>query len=295
MKMIETRYASPTADLTFKLVFGEDQHKQLTIDFLNDLLERPEGKLIKEITFINRENTPRNLLDKRTFLDISCKDQSGARFIIEMQTGPESYFDKRALYYTANLLARQLENTDPYTELKPVIFIGILTYNLYKTHNNVVSHHLICDMNTGKQSLDLVELHFVELSKFDKKADQLESKIDKWLFYLKSATTVKEIPAAYKDSPSMQQAFDIVERTKWSSERIEKYEREIEFARKNLTQELVVLEELKEARKEGRQEGVQKEKEVIAMSLLQEGLDVDLIAKATKLTIDQIEALRKKK
>ena len=264
--MIETRYASPTADLTFKLVFGEDPHKQLTIDFLNDLLERPEGRLIKEITFINRENTPRNLLDKRTFLDISCKDQSGARFIIEMQTGPESYFDKRALYYTANLLARQLENTDPYTELKPVIFIGILTYNLYKTHKNVVSHHLICDMNTGKQSLDLVELHFVELTKFNKTADQLESKIDKWLFYLKSATTV------------------------------------IEFARKELTQALVQAKELAEAKEgrkkaleEGRQEGGQKEKEVMAIKLLKKGMDISEVADLTGLAIDQIEDLRKKK
>ena len=185
--MIYKIFAYPLADSTFKLIFGQDNHKQVTIDFLNDFLERKGTREISQISFMRQENTPRILGERMSILDISCQDQAGNRFIIEIQREREVYFDLRALYYAASLLSRQLNETEPYSKLTPVIIIGILDFTLYKSSSEAISHHMICDMSTGKQSIDLIELHFIELSKFNKKVDELVSHIDKWIFFLKNS------------------------------------------------------------------------------------------------------------
>jgi len=50
---INSPFLDPTYDITFKRVFGNEEHKEITIDFLNDFLERPEGKRITAVNFAN--------------------------------------------------------------------------------------------------------------------------------------------------------------------------------------------------------------------------------------------------
>ncbi len=173
-------------------------------EIFNDFLERKGSKIIEDISFMHQEQNPRNLGDKKSILDINCKDKAGHHFIIKIQREKEYFFDMRALYYAANLLSRQLKETEPYNKLKPVIVIGIVDFVLYKTSHEAISHHMICDMSTGQQSIDLIELHFIELAKFHKKVDELVSHIDKWIFFLKNAQQLEEIPKNYKNNPQCQ-------------------------------------------------------------------------------------------
>lgn len=298
------RFADPKIDSTFKLVFGQNKNKDITRDFLNDVLERPEGKKIERINFINRENTPMDLQDKQTFLDIACTDQTGAQFIIEIQRSPQSYFARRAVFYTANLYIRQLSQGESYNILQPVIFLEILTDPFFKNHDQVVTHHRFYDQFKTEQSIDLLELHFVELSKFHKKIDQLVTNLDKWLFYLKDAATLNHIPQAYDDCPTMQKAFEIIERSKWTKEQIDLYERQEMYARALFTtaldhqetkQELEkAKKDLEEAEQAVAQSRLQAQQDV-ACNLLQEGMSIDFIVKATGLSKAHIEKLCGKK
>ncbi len=302
-------FASPLFDSTFKLVFGQKSHKQVTIDFLNDLLERTgKSNAIQDITFIHQELAPRRFDDKKSILDINCIDANKNHFIIEIQRRSEDYFDWRLFYYAASLLSRQLQETEPYSKLKPVIILGILNFKLYCDSDEPISHHKMCDMRTGKQSVNLIELHIVELGKFNKKVDQLVSHIDKWLFFLKSAHNQVAIPAVYNDTPSIRKAFDVIARLHWTQEQIDAYEKEAMLFRIEITQELAEekkrnakkeegLEEgLKkgkiEGKIEGRIEGEKKAKQETALNLLAMEMPIEMIVKATGLTLQEIEALQ---
>ncbi len=287
---MNTKFAYPLTDSTFKLIFGQNKHKQLTIDFLNDFLERKGTKIIEDISFMHQEQNPRDFGAKKSILDINCKDQAGNHFIIEIQREREYFFDMRALYYASSLLSRQLKETDPYNQLKPVIIIGILDFILYKPSDQVITHHMICDMSTGKQSIDLIELHFIELSKFNKKVDELISHIDKWIFFLKNAQNLLEIPKNYQDTPSIQEAFHLVDRLNWTPQQNRQYENEVRAMQRDITQDLAEAKELEDAI----EQGALKKAESVALHGLQKGLDLSLIQELTGLSVEQIAVLRKK-
>jgi predicted transposase/invertase (TIGR01784 family) len=290
-------FATPLLDSTFKLVFGEKQHKQVTIDFLNDLLERT-GKTneIKDIAFMHQELASRRFEDKKSILDINCTDAKGNQFIIEIQRKSEDFFDWRLFYYAASLLSRQLQETAPYSTLKPVIILGILNFKLYPDFDEPVSHHLMCDMRTGKQSIPLVELHIVELGKFNKKVDQLVTHIDKWLFFLKEAHDQSTIPAVYDDFPTIRQAFDVLARWNWKPEQVAAYDREIMAFQIDITQEIAQTKKLHEGIQQGIHEGlelrIQKEKENLAINFLHLGLSLEQVSQGTGLTIEHIKKLK---
>ncbi len=277
-------FATPLLDSTFKLVFGETRHKQLTIDFLNDLLERTgESNQIKEISFMHQELAPRRFDGKKSILDINCTDVQGHQFIIEIQRKSEDFFDWRLFYYGASLLSRQLSETDPYSKLKPVIILGILNFKLYSQFDEPVSHHMMCDMRSGRQSINLIELHIVELGKFNKKVDQLVTAIDKWLFFLKEAHDQVNIPAVYDDTPSIRQAFDALARWNWKPEQVASYDREVLEFQIQITQELAQAAKIKD--------GI----ENIAINMLKKSMSHEDIADVTGLSIGQIAELAKNK
>ncbi len=274
------KFASPTKDSTFKLLFGEKNHKNLTIDFLNSFLDRKPGHLITNISFMPQEQTPRSYAERKSILDIHCKDESGNQFIIEMQAGRENFFIARALYYAASLLSRQLNKEDFFTDLKQVIIIGILDYALIDTHKQVISHHLITDMSTGQQSTNLIELHFIELAKFKKTENQLETQTDKWIFFLKNAHKLLEIPDSCKDSEVIAQAFHLMECNNWTPEQIRQYEADLINFKRILTQDHSLLEE-----------GQQKANETTAIKMLKKNKDFTEISEFTDLSIEHIKML----
>ncbi len=282
--MIKNVFATPLLDSTFKLVFGEKSHKQLTMDFLNDLLERTgSSHEIKEISFMHQELVPRKFEDKKSILDINCTDGQGNQFIIEIQRRNEDYFDACLFYYAASLLSQQLQETDPYSRLKPVIILGILNFKLYPDSDEPISHHMMCDMRTGKQSINLIEVHVVELGKFTKKVDELMTHIDKWLFFLQCAHEQVAIPEVYHDMPSIQKAFDVIARWNWTPQQVAEYEQEVRAFQIAITQEL--------AEEKKREVSVYEAKKDIAINLLHFGLSKEQVAAATGLTIDQINKL----
>ena len=238
-------FANPTYDIAFKRLFGNANHANLTKSFLNTVLNRKNEHLIEEITFVNTEKTPRFHQEKKTYIDIQCKDKAGHEFIIEMQSTKEDSFEKRAQYYVAHGLSRQLENRGFYTGLKPVIFVGVLGFNLLdsdKKSSAVITQHLITNQSTQKQDLDLMEFHFIELPKFKKTEKELVTEADRWFYFLKEATELDEIPQSCAQSADVKEAFEIMERANWDAKTWGMYEEErklqIYFATQEYEQQL---------------------------------------------------------
>ena len=67
------RFLDPKSDIVFKKIFG--QHPELIKSFLNGILPLSEGRLIKTLTYLTPEQSPRIPSMKNTIVDVKCTDQ----------------------------------------------------------------------------------------------------------------------------------------------------------------------------------------------------------------------------
>lgn len=70
---------NPMNDVLFKFIFGSEERKRITIDFINSVLERDREHEIIDIEFKNVEFVPLRDNDKLTSLDVFCVSEAGAR------------------------------------------------------------------------------------------------------------------------------------------------------------------------------------------------------------------------
>jgi len=284
MKM---NFANPKADFTFKRLFGSDGHKKLTISLLNNILGRTKNNEIAEIKFCNIENIPAMDTEKESYLDILCTDKLDNKFIIEMQVAKEQAFRKRSVFYTALGIVEQMHKGDDYNKIKPVIFIGILNHPMFANRDRVISHHIVCDMDTSTQSFEEVEWHYVELCNFHKELDELQTNMDKWLYFLKKAESLTMIPTQFAHLPEFKEAFEVIEQSLWTPEERRAYLKSLDALNKNNRLQAGIFEE-------GLEEGELREKEKITIKMLKKNKDIAEISELTDLTIEQIIALKNK-
>lgn len=281
------QYLSPRTDITFKRVFGNEHHKKITISFLNSLLDLKEGKLIKEIAFRDTANVRETINQKDSFVDIHCIDQASNHFIIEMQVAPQAYFLQRSIYYSSLVFSRQLATAVNYEKLVPVILIAVVDHILFKDHNNVITNYVFTDSKTGKaMSQSYLELHFVELPKFKKTVDELETDADEWIYFMKDAENLKAIPAKMQHSQAFQEAFHVLDKMRWTDDEFEAYIAQLDTAGRE--------DRIEQAgRERGQQEGALKKSEAFAIKLLKKGMSLSEISDLAELSIEQIAELSK--
>ncbi len=308
------KYLSPRSDMAFKKLFGSNDHKELTMKFLNAMLQLPAGKLIEKINFQDTTLFSTQAEGREVAFDVYCTDEQDNHFIIEMQSLNEYDFFERAQYYIARALAAQLKKTESYKKLLPVIFVGIVNYNLDNIHknkrtaefrsssiikleesleqsNDIISQYSFIDRTTGIiLPVPLMELHFIQLPKFKKTIDQCENIIDEWLFFMKNAERCDEIPQQMKKSELFIEAFNIIAQKNWTKDELEKYVKEQDAVGK---EERIQEGAFDEGEQKGKQEGKNEKAEEIAIKLLQEGMDISFIVKMTGLSVEQIKQLDK--
>ena len=59
MAMSEAEIFNPMNDVAFKFIFGKEERKQITIDFLNTVLHKSLAHEIRDISFRQTEMIPR--------------------------------------------------------------------------------------------------------------------------------------------------------------------------------------------------------------------------------------------
>lgn len=217
------RFADPKNDLAFKKIFGDINHKNILISFLNSILDFKEGRTIVDVSLANPYQVPKIPELKETILDIKAKNKNGDSFIIEMQKKDLGDFTKRSLYYTSKAYVEQLARGTDYSKLKKVYFIGILNFTIF-SNKNYISRHLITNQETKMQDLDDFEFSFIELPKFNKELHQLNTLLDKWIYFLKNADNLELVPAQYQSIQEFKEAFEIASQCNWNKKELEIYE-----------------------------------------------------------------------
>lgn len=292
-------FLDPRNDVAFKKIFGSEQHKEVTISFLNSILEYTDEKAIKEIQFLNTEQAPFIIKEKKSnVLDIMCTDQQGNRYIVEMQVNRVKEFAKRMVYYGAKSYAMQLGKRQSYRALAPVIVVAILDFVMFPDKKNHKSIQLILDNKTYEQDIKELAFAFVELPKFIKKEEDLESVEDKWLYFIKQISSKHEIPASLAEG-EFEEACSMAERMRWSEDELNAYDDAIVRATDaqgalELAEEKGMARGMQRGMQQGMQQGEWEKACVIAKKMLARNVNIEIIAEDTGLTFEQIVALKEK-
>ncbi|MCJ8327804.1 MAG: Rpn family recombination-promoting nuclease/putative transposase [Campylobacterales bacterium] len=289
------KFADPKNDLAFKKIFGDSNHKNILISFLNSVLDFKGLQTIVDVSLANPYQVPKILELKETILDIKATNKNGDNFIVEMQKKDLGDFTKRSLYYTSKAYISQLPKGNDYTALKKVYFIGILNFKIFD-NENFISRHLIINQETNQQDLDDFEFSFIELPKFKKELNELTSILDKWIYFIKNASNLSIIPEQYKDNEEFKDAFNIAIQTTWNTKELEIYDymslKEFDELNALKTAERKgIAQGIEKGIEQGIEKGIEQEKINIAKSLL-DVLDNETIALKTGLNIEKIKELR---
>jgi predicted transposase/invertase (TIGR01784 family) len=272
------QFADVKNDIAFRKIFGNETKTEILVSFLNAVLKLEGKKQITSVEISNPYQVPIVLGAKSTILDVKAKDSSGNEYIVEMQFTDKSGFAKRVVYYSAKSYSSQLNEGQAYYKLKKVIFIGILNFEFLKT-DSYLSRHLILDAETYEHKLKDLDFNFIELPKFTKTENELDTLIDKWIYFIKNAKDLSVIPSN-TDDKGLETAYTVADRHTWTKADLEAYE----YAQIRETDEITekMLVEENNSKK-------------IAKSLLETPLSNEDIAKHTNLTVEQIEVLRSEK
>ncbi len=287
-------FLNPYTDYGFKKIFGEEASKPQLMDFLNSLL--PSYHQIKKLNFRNTEQLGLREYDRKAIYDIFCESVTGEQFIVELQKSAQTYFIDRSLYYSTFPIQKQAPKGNWDYKLSAVYCIGILDFTFSKdTEQKDVIHTVNLKNQHNEIVYDKLSLIYLEMPNFNKQENELKTRIDKWLYFLKHLEDFQEIPNIFHD-PIFEQAFEVARLAKMSENERLTYQNSLKVLWDNHSQ---ITTAYGDGHKEGKEEGIEigiekgrnKEKQKIALNMKQKGIDNMLIAEITGLTLAEITSV----
>ena len=258
----EGKYIDLMVDWSFKKIFGTEVNKDILIEFLKVIFPQ---YAISDITYVPTEQLGIMEDDRKAIFDVLCRTVDGKTFLVEMQRGYQKHFFERALFYTSfpimkqgkKALAEEARGNRPWDfSLDGVFFLGILNFK-YEDDQMTEHRYRLMEATSKKLMTDKLEFVFVEVEKFDKGEDELETDLDKWLYLLKNMSSLLERPERLRDR-IFTKLFDVAELAQLDDEDRIKYIKSMNTERDTYNQ----IEYARETgREEGREEGRKEGKE----------------------------------
>jgi predicted transposase/invertase (TIGR01784 family) len=276
---LQEKYLNPFTDFGFKKLFGSEPNKDLLIDFLNQLL--PPQHQIRDLTYAPSEQMGRNEFDRRAIFDLFCTSPSGERFIVEIQRAKQNYFKDRSVFYATFPIQEQAPRGDWNYQLTPVYLVGILDFVFAEDKDDTeVCHRVQLKDQLNRVFYEKLMLIYLEMPKFNKTEDELETAFDKWLYVFKHLPELTARPAKLQERV-FTRLFEAAEIGRFNRAERAQYE-----------ESLKVYRDLKNVIDTARGDGRNEKAVEVARNALAEGLPPSLIAKLTGLSEEEIAALR---
>lgn len=286
------RYLNPLTDFGFKRLFGTEMNKELLISFLNALFH---NKDIRDVSYLNSEQLGDSEDDRRSVFDVYCEDAQGDKFVVEMQNVYQEFFKDRSVYYATIPIRDQGKKGDWDFELKAVYTVGVLNFCLTDDPEHYVHEVKLVDLGTKEVFYDKLTFAYIEIPKFNKDEEHLETMWDKWMFVLRNLSHLMDRPPALQERV-FTRLFEQAEIAKLSKTELRNYTYGMDTLRdyKN---------GLATAKKQGialgtekgialgKEEGIALTSRKIALSLKEMGMSVPDIIKATGLSAEEIKKL----
>jgi predicted transposase/invertase (TIGR01784 family) len=225
----QDKYIDPFTDFGFKKLFGEECNKDLLLDFLNELLYKEEGKIVS-LTYLKSEKPGAYKESRGAVFDLYCENEKGEKFIVELQRRKQQYFKDRTLYYSTFAIAEQApqgENWD--FKLKNVYVVALLNFVLEENRKNKNKYRydvMLKDIETNDIFYVKLRYVYLEMPKFKKKVDELETHFEKWMYVIKNLDRLDDIPDKLQENV-FERFFAAAEIAKFSKKEYRAYVKHI--------------------------------------------------------------------
>ena len=303
-----------TNDYAFKRLLGSEENKPLLQDFLECILDLTSQQVL-DLEFMDKELTKEEFSDKTGILDVKLKLTDGTVIDIEIQASWNASFVKRTLFYWAKMYTADFKAGESYDKLHRCIAINIIADG-FRLNDAIHSEYLLQEKTAHTVLTDVLEVHFLDLqaaktAKEKGKATGKQGQLINWLRFI-GATDRKERAMIATMSPVLQMLNEKIDVLTLSPT-----ERKLYESRMKLKSDITTISEtqfsagvergkslglaegkslgLAEGKSlglaEGEVRGSRQKALETARNLLVIGLSVENIAKATGLTVQEVETL----
>ena len=282
------RYINPYTDFGFKKLFGTEMNKDLLISFLNALFNGSE-KEIDDVQYLNGENLGDGYGDRRSVFDVYCIAKDGSRFIVEMQKAEQAYFKDRSVYYATTPIRQQAPKGQWDYHLDDVYTVGILNFEFPNNEYPADSYRheiKLKDVEDNHVFYDKLTFIYLEMPKFVKTEDELETMFDKWMFALSNLARLLERPKALQER-IFTRLFEQAEVARFTPQERNEYV----ASKKEYWDNYSALTTSYNKGKAEAEAKAWQEKQESARKMKEDHLPIDAIAKYTGLSADEIAAL----
>ena len=169
----------PTVDFCFKELMKNPKVRK---GFVAAILGK-SPETVRRTTVIETELRKESEDDKLGILDVLVELEDGVKMNMEMQVPYFEYWANRVLFYVSKIYTGQIQKGDDYDKLQKCIHVSILDFIHFPQDQRCYRKITLCDVETGEQYTDLMELHVLELKKLPPE-DQNEDGVIRWMRFL---------------------------------------------------------------------------------------------------------------
>ena len=285
---ISERYINPYTDFGFKKLFGTELNKDLLISFLNALFhDKPE---ITDLTYMNTEHLGEGIVDRKAVFDVYCRLADGSRIIVEMQKAEQQYFKDRSIYYSTYPIREQAPRGPWDYHLEDVYTVGILNFTFPDGEypdDSMIHEIKLKDVADNHIFYDKLTFVYLEMPKFNKKEEELETMFDKWMFALSNLARLLERPKALQER-IFARLFEQAEIAHFTPKERNEY---VASKKEYWDVYSITKTSFNKGLAEGMEKGLAQRNHEIARSMKADKLPIETIIKYTGLTAAEIEAL----
>ena len=234
--------------------------------------------------------------DRRAIFDVYCEGENGEKFIVEMQNAYQTYFKDCALFYSTFPIREQAPKGNEWDfKLNHVYTIALLNFSMNEDafDKEKIRHHVqLCDTATHKVFYDKLEYIYVEISKFNKTLEELDTLYEKWLYALKNLYKLTQRPKELCDKV-FDRLFEEAEIAKFTPQEMREYETS-KMAYRDIKNSVDTAkrEGLAEGIEIGMEKGMNQRSLEIAKKMQTKGMDEASVMDMTGLTAEEIKLLK---
>ena len=283
-------------DVFAKYIFANEGRKKLTLGLINSFFDFEGTAEIIDLAFKDRAMDPDRQEGKGVVLDVLGQCSDGTLVNVEIQLKRLKEMGRRSLYYWAKLYQRRLQEGEKYWQLNRTVTINILNYELFPDAEWKDYHSCFAVQNTKDLHHALtkdLEIHFVELPKWHYKKGAKMKRLERWLAYLSSKTTMEEREALAMVDEDIRTAMEAEKEFVQDYEYISAYDRQEKYLRDQEAREAFVREEGEAAGfAKGKVEGKAEAKKELIIAWRNKGKPDSEIAELLDMDVDEVKQIK---